>query len=106
MQADGYALMPSTNGVPPERPPACISLGVIGHGVSTAVSRLSPPAPTAESCRSAIPRFLFLDDAAIPPMHHASEPALRMRTVYWKVTNGLRPAWGRDLFAAVNSGKH
>jgi transposase len=47
--------------------------------------------------------LLFLDDAAIPPTNHASEPAIRMRTVLRKVTHGFRAEWGRDLWAAVRS---
>ena len=47
--------------------------------------------------------FLFLDDAAIPPTNHSSEQAIRMSTVFRKVTNGFRSHWGRDLFAAVRS---
>jgi transposase len=47
--------------------------------------------------------FLFLEDAAIPPTNNASEQAIRMSTVFRKVTNGFRSQWGRDLFAAVRS---
>jgi transposase len=47
--------------------------------------------------------FLFLDDAAIPPTNNSSEQAIRMSTVFRKVTNGFRSHWGRDLFAAVRS---
>jgi transposase len=47
--------------------------------------------------------FLFLDDATIPPTNNASEQAIRMSTVFRKVTNGFRSEWGRDLFAAVRS---
>jgi transposase len=47
--------------------------------------------------------FLFLDDASIPPTNHSSEQAIRMSTVFRKVTNGFRSQWGRDLFAAVRS---
>jgi len=47
--------------------------------------------------------FLFLDDATIPPTNNASEQAIRMSTVFRKVTNGFRSDWGRDLFAAVRS---
>jgi transposase len=47
--------------------------------------------------------FLFLDDAAIPPTNNSSEHAIRMSTVFRKVTNGFRSDWGRDLFAAVRS---
>jgi transposase len=47
--------------------------------------------------------FLLLEDATIPPTHHASEQAIRMRTVFRNVTNGCRSDWGRDLFAAVRS---
>jgi len=47
--------------------------------------------------------FLFLDDAAVPPTNNASEQAIRMSTVFRKVTNGFRSDWGRDLFAAVRS---
>ena len=43
--------------------------------------------------------FLFLDDAAIPPTNNSSEQAIRMSTVFRKVTNGFRSDWGRDLFA-------
>jgi len=47
--------------------------------------------------------FLFLEDATIPPTNNASEQAIRMSTVFRKVTNGFRSDWGRDLFAAVRS---
>jgi transposase len=47
--------------------------------------------------------FLFLDDATIPPTNNSSEQAIRMSTVFRKVTNGFRSDWGRDLFAAVRS---
>ena len=47
--------------------------------------------------------FLFLDDAAIPPTNNSSEQAIRMSTVFRKVTNGFRSEWGRDLCAAVRS---
>jgi transposase len=47
--------------------------------------------------------FLFLDDATIPPTNNSSEQAIRMSTVFRKVTNGCRSDWGRDLFAAVRS---
>ena len=54
--------------------------------------------------------FLFLEDASIPPTNNSSEQAIRMSTVFRKVTNGFRSDWGRDLFAAVrsivNTGKH
>jgi transposase len=52
---------------------------------------------------------LFLEDASIPPTNNSSEQAIRMSTVFRKVTNGFRSDWGRDLFAAVcsvvNTGK-
>lgn len=52
---------------------------------------------------------LFLDDAAIPPTNNSREQAIRMRTVFRKVTHGFRSHWGRDLVAAVravvNTGK-
>lgn len=47
--------------------------------------------------------FLFLEDASIPPTNNASEHAIRMSTVFRKVTNGFRSQWGRALFAAVRS---
>ncbi len=47
--------------------------------------------------------FLFLEDAAIPPTNNASEQAIRMSTIFRKVTNGFRSDWGKDLFAAVRS---
>jgi transposase len=47
--------------------------------------------------------FLFVDDASVPPTNHAREPAMRMSTVFRKVTHGLRSEWGRDLLAAVRS---
>jgi len=46
---------------------------------------------------------LFLEDASIPPTNNSSEQAIRMSTVFRKVTNGCRSDWGRDLFAAVRS---
>ena len=48
-------------------------------------------------------RFVFLEDAAIPPTNHSSEQAIRMSTVFRKVTNGVRSERGRDLVAAVRS---
>jgi transposase len=47
--------------------------------------------------------FLFFDDASVPPTNNSSEPAIRMSTVFRKVTHGFRSEWGRDLFAAVRS---
>ena len=47
--------------------------------------------------------FLFLEDASFPPTNNASEQAIRLSTVFRKVTNGFRSQWGRDLFAAVRS---
>lgn len=47
--------------------------------------------------------FLFLEDASIPPTNNSSEQAIRMSTVFRKVTNCFRSDWGRDLFAAVRS---
>lgn len=47
--------------------------------------------------------FLFLEDASIPPTNNASEQAIRMSTIFRKVTNGFRSDWGKDLFAAVRS---
>lgn len=47
--------------------------------------------------------FLFLEDATIPPTNNASEQAIRMSTLFRKVTNGFRSDWGKDLFAAVRS---
>jgi transposase len=47
--------------------------------------------------------FLFLEDDTIPPTNNSSEQAIRMSTVFRKVTNGFRSDWGRDLFAAVRS---
>ena len=50
--------------------------------------------------------FLFLEDATIPPTNNSSEQAIRMSTVFRKVTNGFRSDWGGDLFAAVRSVVH
>ena len=47
--------------------------------------------------------FLFLEDAAILPTNNSSEQAIRMSTIFRKVTNGFRSDWGKDLFAAVRS---
>ncbi|MEO1403215.1 MAG: IS66 family transposase [Cyanobacteria bacterium J06635_1] len=47
--------------------------------------------------------FLFLEDATIPPTNNSSEQAIRMSTIFRKVTNGFRSDWGRDLFASVRS---
>ena len=47
--------------------------------------------------------FRLLDDATIPPTNNTSEQAIRLSTVFRKVTNGFRSDWGRDLFAAVRS---
>jgi transposase len=50
--------------------------------------------------------FGFLEDGSVPPTHNSSEQAIRMRTVFRKVTNGFRSDWGRALFAAVHSMVH
>jgi transposase len=47
--------------------------------------------------------FLCLEDGTIPPTNNSSEQAIRLSTVFRKVTNGFRSDWGRDLFAAVRS---
>ena len=47
--------------------------------------------------------FLFLEDSSIPPTNNSSERAIRMSTVFRKVTNCFRSDWGKDLFAAVRS---
>ena len=47
--------------------------------------------------------FLFLEDAAVPPTNNSSEQAIRMSTIFRKVTNGFRSDWGKDLFANVRS---
>ena len=47
--------------------------------------------------------FVFLEDNSVPPTNNSSEQAIRMSTVFRKVTNGFRSDWGRDLFAAVRS---
>lgn len=47
--------------------------------------------------------FLFLEDATVPPTNNSSEQALRLSTIFRKVTNGFRSDWGRDLFGAVRS---
>lgn len=47
--------------------------------------------------------FLFLEDTTLPTTNNASEPALRFRVIFPKVTNGFRSAWGQDLFADIRS---
>jgi transposase len=47
--------------------------------------------------------FLFLEDPTIPPTNNASEQAIRMSTIFRKVTNGFRSEWGKDLFADIRS---
>lgn len=47
--------------------------------------------------------FLFLEDASVPPTNNSSEQAIRMSTIFRKVTNGFRSDWGKDLFANVRS---
>jgi transposase len=47
--------------------------------------------------------FLFLGDTTIPPTNNGSEQAIRMSTIFRKVTNGFRSDWGRDLFADIRS---
>ncbi len=49
------------------------------------------------------PLFLVLDEAAIPPTHNSSEPAIRMSPIFRQVPNGFRSTWGRDPLAAVRS---
>ena len=38
--------------------------------------------------------FLFLEDASVPPTNNSSEQAIRMSTIFRKVTNGFRSDWG------------
>jgi len=47
--------------------------------------------------------FLFLEDGQVPPTNNSSEQAIRMSTLFRKVTNGFRSEWGKELFAAVRS---
>ena len=47
--------------------------------------------------------FLFLEDSTIPPTNNSSEQAIRMSTIFRKVTNCFRSNWGRDLFADIRS---
>jgi transposase len=47
--------------------------------------------------------FVFLRDPTVPPTNNSSEQAIRLSTIFRKVTNGFRSDWGRDLFAAVRS---
>jgi len=47
--------------------------------------------------------FLFLEDSTIPPTNNSSEQAIRMSTVFRKVTHCFRSDWGRDLFADIRS---
>jgi len=47
--------------------------------------------------------FLFLADASIPPTNNSSEQAIRMSTMFRKVTNGFRSEWGKGLFANIRS---
>lgn len=48
--------------------------------------------------------FTFLTDPqAIPPTNNGSERAIRMSTIYRRVTGGFRSDWGKHFFAAVRS---
>ena len=47
--------------------------------------------------------LLFLEDSTIPPTNNSSEQAIRMSTIFRKVTNCFRSDWGRDLFADIRS---
>jgi len=44
-----------------------------------------------------------LEDASVPPTNNSSEQAIRMSTIFRKVTNGFRSDWGKNLFANVRS---
>lgn len=39
----------------------------------------------------------------VPPTNNSSEQAIRMSTIFRKVTNGFRSDWGKDFFANVRS---
>jgi transposase len=48
--------------------------------------------------------FTFLIDLqTIPPTNNSSERAIRMSTIYRRVTGGFRSDWGKHFFAAVRS---
>ena len=48
--------------------------------------------------------FTFLIDIqTIPPTNNSSERAIRMSTIYRRVTGGFRSDWGKHFFAAVRS---
>ena len=47
--------------------------------------------------------LLFLEDGTVPPTNNSSEQAIRMSTIFRKVTNCFRSDWGRDLFADIRS---
>jgi transposase len=47
---------------------------------------------------------MFLEDSQeIPPTNNGSERAIRMSTIYQRVTGGFRSDWGKHFFAAVRS---
>ena len=78
------------------------------HRRVTRCLALQPPNPHGRRLQKRYAKiqdhlFLFLEDATIPPTNNSSEQAIRMSTVFRKVTNGFRSEWGRDLFAAVRS---
>jgi transposase len=48
--------------------------------------------------------FTFLKDPqAIPATNNGSERAIRLSTIYRRVTGGFRSDWGKHLFASVRS---
>lgn len=47
--------------------------------------------------------FVFLEDERVPATNNSSEQAIRMSTVFRKVTNGFRSEWGKNVYASLRS---
>ena len=63
---------------------------------------------TAEGLRRRIARdrehlFVFITDRDVPATNNACERALRPSVIFRKVTNGFRPEWGAQTYAAFRS---
>jgi transposase len=77
--------------------------GRLDQRVAEILTRLRSSRLICSAATSARVNGQFLADATVPPTNNCSEQAIRMSTVFRKVTTGFRSDWGRDLFATVRS---
>ena len=60
-----------------------------------------PAAQALRRVQESLP--VFMSERDVPTTNNVSEQALRLSTVFRKVTNGFRAAWGAELYGGVRT---